>query len=51
MLVNFQHPGATATAEMFAAGDMGSNWPDGPGTVPRSATNVITRSDGGIIGA
>ncbi len=51
MFVNFQHPGATATPEMFAAGDMGSAWPDGPGTVPRSATIVITREDGGVIGA
>ena len=51
MFVNFQHPGATATPEMFAAGDMGSSWPDGPGSVPRSATIVITREDGGVIGA
>ncbi len=51
MFVNFQHPGASASAEEFAAGDMGSSWPDGPGTVPRSATIVITREDGGVIGA
>ncbi|ADZ70987.1 PhoX family protein [Polymorphum gilvum] len=51
MFVNFQHPGATATAERFAAGDMGSQWPDGPGSVPRSFTIVITREDGGVIGA
>jgi uncharacterized protein len=50
MFVNFQHPGAQASAEAFAAGDMGSSWPDGPGTVPRSGTIVITREDGGIIG-
>lgn len=25
-------------------------WPDGPGTRPRSATVVVTRTDGGIIG-
>lgn len=51
MFVNFQHPGATATPAMFAAGDMGSQWPDGPGSVPRSFTIVITREDGGVIGA
>jgi secreted PhoX family phosphatase len=51
MFVNIQHPGAHATAEAFAAGDMGSSWPDGPGTVPRSGTIVITREDGGKIGA
>jgi secreted PhoX family phosphatase len=51
MFVNFQHPGAHASEEQFAAGDMGSAWPDGPGTVPRSGTIVITREDGGVIGA
>lgn len=51
MFVNFQHPGAHAGAAAFAAGDMGSSFPDGPGTVPRSATVVITRDDGGVIGA
>jgi secreted PhoX family phosphatase len=51
MFVNFQHPGAHASAEQFAAGDMGSQFPDGPGSVPRSATIVITREDGGVVGA
>lgn len=51
MFVNFQHPGGHATADQFAAGDYGSSFPDGPGTVPRSATIVITRDDGGVIGA
>ena len=51
MFVNFQHPGAHATGEQFAAGDMGSRFPDGPGSVPRSSTIVITREDGGVIGA
>lgn len=51
MFVNFQHPGGHATAEQFAAGDYGSSFPDGAGTVPRSATIVITREDGGEIGA
>ena len=35
----------------FAAGDFGSGFPDYNGTVPRSATLVITREDGGVIGA
>ncbi len=45
MFVNFQHPGGHATAEQFAAGDMGSIWPDGdPAIPPRSATIVITKN-------
>ncbi|AXC49380.1 PhoX family phosphatase [Paracoccus suum] len=52
MFVNFQHPGAHATPEQFAAGDMGSTFPDGDkAQPPRSATIVITRENGGKIGA
>jgi hypothetical protein len=51
MFVNVQHPGGHATAEQFAAGDYGSGFPDYNGTPPRSATLVITREDGGVIGA
>ena len=52
MFVNFQHPGAHATDAQFAAGDMGSTFPDrDPALPPRSATVVITREDGGVIGA
>jgi uncharacterized protein len=51
MFVNFQHPGAHASAEAFAAGDFGSGFPDYDGTVPRSATVVITKDDGDVIGA
>jgi secreted PhoX family phosphatase len=51
MFVNVQHPGGHATAEQFAGGDFGSGFPDYNGTAPRSATLVITREDGGIIGA
>ncbi|MBE0455571.1 MAG: PhoX family phosphatase [Roseovarius sp.] len=51
MFVNFQHPGANASAEQFAAGDFGSGFPDYDGTVPRSATVVITKNDGGFIGS
>ncbi|MGL4236256.1 PhoX family protein [Tabrizicola sp.] len=51
MFVNVQHPGAHSTAEEFAAGKFGSGFPDYNNTPPRSATLVITREDGGVIGA
>jgi hypothetical protein len=51
MFVNVQHPGGHGTPEQFAAGDYGSGFPDYNGTPPRSATLVITREDGGVIGA
>ena len=51
MFVNIQHPGAYASDEEFAAGNFGSAFPDYNGSVPRSATLVISREDGGIIGA
>lgn len=50
IFVNIQHPGATTSAWGFAAGRYASNWPDGPGAVPRSATIAISRVDGGFIG-
>ena len=50
MFVNFQHPGAQATGAQFAAGDFGSGFPDYNGSLPRSATVVITKDDGGVIG-
>ncbi|MYN11728.1 DUF839 domain-containing protein [Pusillimonas sp. TS35] len=40
MFVNVQHPGE----------DGNSNWPDGGDAIPRSATLVITKDDGGVIG-
>ena len=50
MFVNIQHPG-----EDSKIGDLHSHWPDsqtnaGSGKRPRSATVVITRNDGGVIG-
>ena len=51
MFVNVQHPGGHASADQFAANDYGSGFPDYDGTPPRSATLVITRTDGGVIGA
>jgi uncharacterized protein len=50
MFVNVQHPGATTTARNFAAGNLDSHWPDGGDAYPRSATVVITKEDGGVIG-
>jgi len=50
MFINVQHPGATTSAKDFVAGKLASTWPDKKG-YPRSATVVITREDGGVIGA
>lgn len=50
MFINVQHPGATTPPEDFAAGTLKSHWPDGGNSYPRSATVVITKKDGGIIG-
>ena len=50
MFVNVQHPGATTSAADYAAGKYVSSWPDGGNSIPRSATLVITRLDGGVVG-
>jgi len=49
MFVNVQHPGATTSADDFAAGKTTGTWPN-QGRYPRSATLVITKDDGGVIG-
>jgi uncharacterized protein len=49
LFVNIQHPGED-TPPNFATKTYGSNWPDGGVSRPRSATIVITRNDGGVIG-
>lgn len=49
MFVNVQHPGATTSADDFAAGKLTGTWPN-QGRYPRSATLVITKEDGGVIG-
>ena len=41
MFVNIQHPGEGG----------GSSWPTGGTALPRSATVVITKEDGGVIGS
>ena len=51
MFINIQHPGDSGTTQNPT---LSSNWPHsqgyGPSGRPRSATVVITRNDGGIIG-
>ncbi len=42
LFINIQHPGESATGK--------SNWPDGGSAMPRSATVIITKNDGGVIG-
>jgi uncharacterized protein len=49
LFVNIQHPGED-TAPNFTTRTFGSYWPDGGNARPRSATIVITRTDGGVIG-
>ena len=45
IFVNIQHPG-----ERGDTGNVTSNWPDGGSARPRSATIVITKDDGGVVG-
>jgi uncharacterized protein len=52
MFVNIQHPGETASERSDPANPRAvSNWPDfRPNGRPRSATVVIRKADGGVIG-
>ena len=52
VFINIQHPGETASERSDPNNPQAiSNWPDGPnGGRPRSATVVIRRKDGGIVG-
>ena len=51
LFVNIQHPGEdTPTSAIAAPAQYTSHWPDGGTARPRSATIVITRNDGGVIG-
>ncbi len=54
LFINIQHPGEDTTPN-FSTGSFGSHWPDSQTNStstkrPRSATVVITRTDGGEIG-
>ncbi len=42
LFINIQHPGENGAG--------GSTWPDGGTNMPRSATVIITKNDGGVIG-
>ncbi len=48
LFVNIQHPGEDTPAASIATPTSG--WPDGGTARPRSATIVITKNDGGVIG-
>jgi secreted PhoX family phosphatase len=52
VFINIQHPGETASERSDSNRPHAvSQWPDGPqGGRPRSATVVIRRKDGGIVG-
>ena len=54
LFVNIQHPGETTSGTAFDIRNPAtylSHWPGGGTSRPRSATIVITRDDGGIVGA
>jgi len=53
MFVNIQHPGETSSERNDPKNPkVVSSWPDGPaGGRPRSATVVIRKNDGGVIGS
>jgi secreted PhoX family phosphatase len=42
LFINIQHPGENGSGS--------STWPDGGTNMPRSATVIITKNDGGVIG-
>ena len=51
LFVNIQHPGEdTKEADIGNPSAWPSHWPDGGQSRPRSATIVITKNDGGVIG-
>jgi uncharacterized protein len=50
LFVNIQHPGEETLPVFADPTSFGSHWPDGGTARPRSATIVITRNDGGLIG-
>ncbi len=51
LFVNIQHPGEdTKPGEIANPTAYSSHWPDGGMSRPRSATIVITKNDGGVIG-
>jgi secreted PhoX family phosphatase len=51
IFVNIQHPGEDTRPNFADPASFGSHWPDGGNSRPRSATIVITKNDGGQVGA
>jgi secreted PhoX family phosphatase len=50
LFVNIQHPGEETVPKFEDPTTFASHWPDGGDSRPRSATIVITRDDGGVVG-
>jgi secreted PhoX family phosphatase len=50
LFVNIQHPGEETVPVFDDPSSFASHWPDGGDARPRSATIVITRDDGGVVG-
>ncbi|WP_194722535.1 PhoX family protein [Noviherbaspirillum malthae] len=50
LFVNIQHPGEDTKPAYSNPASFGSHWPDGGNARPRSATIVITKNDGGVVG-
>jgi uncharacterized protein len=50
IFVNIQHPGEN-TSDLSDTANFESHWPDNGTSRPRSATIVITKNDGGIVGS
>lgn len=54
IFINVQHPGEDTTSANIAGNltaNFQSHWPEGGSARPRSATVVITKNDGGLIGS
>ena len=53
LFINVQHPGEGTSGAQFAGGSYSSTWPDNtPSTrPPRSATVVVWKNDGGVVGS
>ena len=52
LFINVQHPGEGTSGANFSAGNYSSNWPDNTaGAYPRSATVVVWKNDGGVVGS
>lgn len=50
IFVNIQHPGENTT-DLATTANYESHWPEGGSARPRSATIVITKNSGGIVGS